>query len=216
MKKTLTGVVALLAGAVVAHSQGTVSFLSYGNNSHGNYVYVTFNGTKIGGAAGTPQSTASADVANGNDWSVALLGNVGSGDAANTLTEGTLNGTTSPAVVTMANGNNDGVAGTWYSSAAVNIPGTTGPGQAATIQLVAWWNDNGTYSSWTSSPDVGYSSTANVTSTGGSAPGSPPVTAPALPIAELGNIPIATPEPSTVALGVMGASAFLLRLRRKK
>ena len=82
MKKSITGVVALLAGAFVAHSQGTVSFGNYANLS--TYIYVSLGSTKLGGVANaTHTGSASADVGVGSDWTVALYGNAGSGDAAN-------------------------------------------------------------------------------------------------------------------------------------
>jgi hypothetical protein len=223
MKKTLTGVVALLAGAFVAHSQGlgTVTMGNYFAQSPGSYIYVSYNGTKLGGTTtGAPTGTPTANVGKGDDWTVALYGNAGSGDAASTLTECTVSGSPGTfATATFADGTTDKKLGTWYSGTIAAIPGTTGGGQAATLQLYAWYNNGGTVTSYAASVAAngvnGKSALENLASTGGPETGLPP----ALP----GNIPAfpafivsGVPEPSTIALGVMGASGMLLRLRRKK
>jgi hypothetical protein len=215
MKKTLTGVVTLLAGAFVAHSQGTVSLGNYAALS--TYIYVTYKGTAVGGAGGATTGTPAGDIGNGNDWTVALYGNVGSGDDPSTLTECLAAGG-GFATATLANGSAaDALAGTWYSTVVADIPGTTLANQAATVQLYAWYNDGGTITSYAAAvlggDPYGASLTGNVTTGGPQAVG-PPVIQPPLP-AGLGNIALSVPEPSTIALGVMGASAFLLRLRRK-
>jgi len=224
MKKSLTGMVALLAGAFVAHSQGTVSFLNYGNTAlKGSYVYITLSTTHadIGGAAGATTGNPATDYANGNDWTVELYGALGTGDSASSLVPCTVAGG-GFAEATMANGANDGVAGTWYSSAIAQVPGTAGT-ESATVQLRAWYNDGGTITTYeaalaTPGGATGESALAAVNSLGGvPSGGGPSATAPNLPAAALGSFVVTpTPEPSTVALGVMGASAFLLRLRRKK
>jgi len=66
MKKTITGAVALLAGACVAYSQGTVFFGNYLDMSP--YLYVSYKGSKLGGAAGATTGNPTSDIANGNDW----------------------------------------------------------------------------------------------------------------------------------------------------
>jgi hypothetical protein len=222
MKKTITGVVTLLAGAFVAHSQGTVSLANYLSLS--TYLYVSLKGgADLGGAGGATTGTYSSDVGNGNDWTVALYGAAGTGDASATLSEATVaGGGFATATLAGGAGAGDGLAGTWYSSTVAQIPGTTGANQAATLQLAAWYNDGGTITSLlqaqaTPGTPWGQSATANLADTGGNnLSGGPSITPPGLP-ESLGNFTVqAIPEPSTVALGVMGASAFLLRLRRKK
>ena len=220
MKKSITGVVALLAGAFAAHSQGTVSFANYSSLS--TYIYVSLKSgstvTPLGGASGAATGSSSADVGLGNNWTVALYGNSGSGDAASTLVQLTTDGTT-PVTATMANGTSDGVAGTWFSTAVGEVPGTTLAGQPATVQVYAWYNDGGTATTLAAAQakgfPTGFSATGNVT-TGGPNTGLPPSFPAGLP-ATLGNFAVSSvPEPSTIALGVMGASAFLLRLRKKQ
>jgi hypothetical protein len=227
MKKSLSGVVVLLAGAFVAHSQGvgTVGFGNYGSFSAGSYMYVTLNGTKIGSATpntGTPMGSATANIAAGDDWTVELYGAAGTGDAASTLLpliDGSiLNNTTIPVMANLADGTADGTVGTWYSGGYGNVPGTTGPANGATVQVYAWYNDGGTITSYSAAVAMGmpagFSATGNVPSLGG---GSPPIPAASLPTG-MGNIALTTttPEPSTIALGVMGASAFFMRLRKKQ
>jgi len=207
MKKSLTGVVALLAGAFVAHSQGTVSFGNY--LALTSYIYVELSGTKLGGSSTGPAATQAnyaAETGNGNDWTVALYGNGGSGDAASTLTQLTTAGGAS-VTASLAGGASAGDAtpGTWASVAIANVPGTTLAGQAVTLQLYAWYNAGGSLTTYSAAK-------AGPNSSG------PPSTAPALP-SGLGNVSLTTsvvPEPSTIALGVMGASAFLMRLRKKQ
>jgi hypothetical protein len=224
MKKSLTGVVALLAGAFVAHSQGTVAFGNYTSFTPGNYIYVSLGTTKLGGTATGPAATAAnyaSETANGDDWSVALYGAAGSGDAASALAPLDTS-LAAPVVSDLADGTSDGLVGTWYSGAVGVVPSTTGAGAPATVQVYAWYNEGGTVTSYaaakTAGLPIGFSATGNVT-LGGPQTGLPPAFPAALPTG-LGNITLSTtsvvPEPSTIALGIMGASAFLLRLRKKQ
>ncbi len=85
MKKSITGAVALLAGAFVAHSQGTVSFASYLSNASV-YSVVTLNGTPVGGTGTVTTGNPLTDIGNGSDWTVALYAADKANDAASTLT----------------------------------------------------------------------------------------------------------------------------------
>jgi len=237
MKKSLTGMVALLAGAFVAHSQGTVAFGNYLNNS---YTYVSLKsgsstsliGGSIGGA--TPASTPAGDLANGNEWTVALYGASGTGVAASSLLPLLQEDGVTPVTASLAEGtsstlaNPDGAPGSWASTEYGVVPSTSAGG-TATVQVYAWYNDGGTLTSYsaakTAGVPTGFSTTANITSLGGpSSTGGAPAFPATLPTgsAGLGNFSLSggsvvtTPEPSTIALGVMGASAFLLRLRKKQ
>jgi hypothetical protein len=230
MKKSLTGMVALLAGAFVAHSQGTVSFGNYLNSS---YSYVSLKSgsktTDIGGATGASTGSAAGDVGLGNQWTVQLYGAAGSGDASSALLPLLQQDGITPVTAAMAQGtastlaNPDGVAGTWASTEIGVVPGAAG-GAAATLQVYAWYNDGGTITSYSAAKaanvPIGFSSTANLASLGGTPAGggasSPPAFLPT-GTAGLGSFSVTgVPEPSTIALGVMGASAFLLRLRKKQ
>jgi len=218
MKKSLTGVVVLLAGAFVAHSQGTVAMNNYTTLSP--YMYVTLGSVKLGGAATGPTSTS--DTANGDLWTVALYGAAGTGDAASTLLplDTALTGGV-PVTANLADGTTDSTVGTWYTGVAGVVPNTTGPASSATVQIYAWYNAGGTITSYaaakTAGVPTGFSATGNVASLGGGSPPLPPANIPN----GMGNIALSgggtvSPEPSTIALGVMGASAFLLRLRKKQ
>jgi len=238
MKKSLTGMIALLAGAFVAHSQGTVSFGNYLNTA---YSYVSLKSgsstTPIGGGGGTTTTgtgNPTTDVGNGNDWTVQLYGASGAGDASTALSPLLQQDGVTPVTAVMAQGltpstlaNPDGVAGTWASTEIGVVPGAFG-GSAATVQVYAWYNDGGTITSYSAAQKAGvptgFSTTANVASLGGPPNGGGASSPPAfLPTGAggLGNFTltggtVTTPEPSTIALGVMGASAFLLRLRKKQ
>jgi hypothetical protein len=224
MKKSITGALALLAGAVVAHSQsiGTVVF---GNYLTGNYTYVKLNGAAVGGTA--PHTGTAADVADGNDWTVELYGGAGTGLAVSALTPAILDGTTStPVTATLAGGGTGSYTGTWLSTAVgdITVPGATGGNQAVTVAVAAWYNNNGTVTSLAAAQAAGF---ANGFSAAGSATtGGNTSTTPALPgpipslgtinvVGNVGSGGVTTPEPSTIALGIMGASAFLMRLRKK-
>lgn len=112
-------------------------------------------------------------------------------------------------------------AGLWAlnlsSGAKTSFPsGYTG---GATLQLEAWYSGSGN----TYAQDVaqglpaGISIVGEITALGGT--GSPPATTPTLGASGITSFSLtstagSTPEPSTIALGVIGASAFLFRRRK--
>jgi hypothetical protein len=225
MKRTFTSVLILLAGAYVVHAQGTVSFANYASST---YLYVSYrlfgSSPLLGGSTSGPTPTLenyASCVGNGNAWSIELYGAAGANDPPASL---------SPlgSIATFANGVNDKIAGTWRSSAVLDIPGTTLAGQIATVQLYAWYNDGGVITSFAQALEdgvpAGSSSAANVTVGGPSVsgPGSPPSELPYSALASgpqplnpfIFSVASTVPEPTTIALGLMGAAAFLLRLRR--
>jgi len=217
------------AGEVQGNSSG--SYLATANPSS-NTPDVPAGTTTYPGA--TPLgggSTGSGPTAfgNGNLWSVELYANGGSGALA------PVSGTVSPFFTDSAVAGNPGE---WNASASVS--GTSivtfgGPNGTAgaptvpalssvTVAVAAWYNGGGSITSYaaalTQSPLVpaGMSSSGSVALTG--AP-NPPAVLPGGPSGiqsfslNAGGPASVTPEPSTIALGVMGASAFLMRLRRK-
>jgi len=220
MKKSLTGAVVLLAGAFMAHSQGTVTFGNYTFFSAGSYMYVSLGSTKLGGSATGPAPTlgnAAAETGNGDDWTVALYGGSGAGLAPSALSPLIDTSTSAPLQANLADGSSDALVGTWYTGDAGAVPGAFN-GATATLQVYAWYNEGGLITSYsaaqTAGVPTGFSATGNVVLGGPFAGNTSPPTAPAnLP--QLGNITLTIPEPSTIALGVMGASAFLMRLRKK-
>jgi hypothetical protein len=215
MKKSITGVVALLAGAFVAHSQGTVEFGNYANTTPYTYVSLSSGGTKtlLGGSAANTGNFA-ADTGSGADWTVALYGNAAGSTPVQLDTSG---GT--PVTATMeVNDASDTVAGTWFSTAIGVVPGTTLAGQSVTLQVYAWYNNGGTINNYAAAQaanvPTGFSST--VTGTTGGPNSSGPSSTPSSYAFPNFSVSATTPEPSTIALGVMGASAFLMRLRKKQ
>jgi hypothetical protein len=162
---------------------------------------------------------------NGNDWSIELYGAAGAGDPQSSL---------SPlgSIATFATGvaAGDGTPGTWQSSAVIDIPGTSLAGQLATVQLYAWYNDGGAITSYAQALGVGVpagSSLAANVAVGGPNLSGPPSPPNALPYYALAfnpppddlaafnfSLENTVPEPSTIALGVLGVSTFLMRLRR--
>lgn len=148
MKKSLTGVVALLAGAFVAHSQGAVSLGNYSLLS--TYIYVSLGSTLLGGTNTVTTGVPKLDVGNGDDWTVALWGNVGVGHSSASLeANGNL------ATATLENGVGDSDPGTWFTTQWAVIPGTTYPPQLVSIQLAAWYNDGGAITSYAAAQAAG-------------------------------------------------------------
>jgi len=218
MKKSITGVVALLAGAFVAHSQGTVEFGNYANTTPYTYVSLlnTTSGTKtlLGGSAANT-GVPSADTGDGADWTVALYGSTGAAAPAQLLDA---SGTPVTTTLEVNNPVTDTTPGTWFSTQIGLVPGATAAGVSATIQVYAWYNDGGTLTSYSAAQaagvPTGFSST--VTATTGGPNSSGPSSTPSSYAFPNFSVSATTPEPSTIALGVMGASAFLMRFRKKQ
>jgi hypothetical protein len=115
------------------------------------------------------------------------------------------------AVLPALGGGNAGLYQTTTTTTAdANIVG----GTAVFVGIAAWYDVGA--ASYAASPVHGYVE-STVTATLGGA-GSPPGTPPGMAGLGITSFSLATsvPEPSTIALGVMGASAFLMRLRRKQ
>jgi len=215
MKKTLTGTLALLAGASVVYGQGSVSFSNYGAYIK-SYIYVGYKATPtstpvlLGGAVTTTPSLSNyaQETGNGSTWSVQLYGAIGAGvPAANLLP---LAGMTANFELGVKP---DLDPGTWLSGSSYTFTPTTSP-TTVTLQLYAWYNDGGAFTTYSAAfaagVPTGFSAVANEPLA------FPPATPAVLPDA-LGNFNVSpTPEPSTIALGVIGASTFLMRLRRKQ
>jgi hypothetical protein len=214
MKKSIIGVMSLLAGAYVAHGQGAISLGNYGDLTP--YIYVGFKATPtstpvlLGGAGTTAGATLqnyASETGKGVDWTIALYGTLGASQPMASLS--LIPGMTS----TFETGTGtDSDPGTWFSVTGGSFSSAPN-GTVATVQLYAWYNDGGVITSYATAladgVPTGYSSLGNVSL---GAPPGPPASMPAL-----GNFNVsATPEPSTIALGVIGASTFLMRLRRKQ
>jgi hypothetical protein len=233
MKKTLpVTIVALLAGAVSAYSQGQLSMADYLGGfgiqvftPQGGSVPVSyggFSGNEVMGNTGNGYSTSpgsatyGATTAVGSGTSVQLLIAEGGGLAASAL---------SPAggVITTWEDSTPGdpflgTSGNWDNAGFWNAQGelvTFGsPGDTVTVAIAAWNNEGGTVNSLSAAQSAGDPwgiSLAETMSMGGGAKGSPAN----LPTAiESFSEETSVPEPSTIALGVMGASALLFRRRK--
>jgi hypothetical protein len=185
MKHSISGMLALLAGAYVVHGQGTVSFANYLVLT--NYIYVGFDiGSAgrgfLGGTDTGPPPTLfnyASETGNGNAWTVQLYGAVGANLPVSALSP--LAGITA----NFANGSfADATAGTWFSSAVASFSNAAN-GTVATLQLYAWYNAGGAISNYAQAVadgvPLGYGSTANVILGGTNAigPPSPPAFLPA-------------------------------------
>jgi len=223
-------VIALLAGAAPVYSQGQVSMSDYSSSftiqifnwqpvianavelSYGGYTTIEEMGTSPNLQLNSPGSTAFAPgSALGTGYSVQLLAAPGAGDALSTLVP------TGPVITTWytpAGGNPTvGLNGFWYSTANVTISGVA-PGTAATVALAAWDNEGGLVASLAAAQGFGgpwgVSITGNVDQLGGNG-----VRPPNLPSSiESFSLVAEIPEPGTMALGLLGASAFLFGTRK--
>jgi len=102
-----------------------------------------------------------------------------------------------------------GAAAPYTSAVNVDVPGST-PGGSATFRLRAWVG-GASYDAATTSR--GESADFAVSNLGGTPASGPPITPPRLNgLQTFALIPI--PEPSTIALGVLGAAALLIRRRK--
>jgi len=267
MKKSLT-IVALLAGAAAAYSQGTVNFTDYVGGAGGFNIHIwspnpsaptveqtgnssvlfsgshlngdnptgtgTYGGTLIGGS-GTAASTT-LSYANGDSFDVGLYAAAGTVSTFSTSTFSLIKSTVGQ-LADASTGSTSyagmfGINATSVNTGSVTLNGSGGAptvaaGAAATFAVAAWFTAGGTLTTLAAAEAVagtpyGVSPVGSELTGGG---GSPPATAPLLPglgdpQTTAGGITsfslITTPEPSTVALGVIGASAFLMRLRRKQ
>ncbi len=226
MQKSLT-IISLLAGAVGVYAQGQIHFDDYVTTA-GNQFEIqvwsvqpgnsqvfgngpsdapagtqTYSGAAIGGTAAGSGPTG---YANGNNYSIELYAAAGADAAAGTLTA---------VPSALATFNTTGFAGTWDAAGGVvvTVP-QVAVGATGSFQLQAWYNGGGTLSyaqAQAAGDPYGSSVEANITLGGATAP---PVSL--NPITSFSLTTQQVPEPSTIALGVIGASAFLMRLRRKQ
>jgi hypothetical protein len=226
MKKALT-VTALLAGAVSVYSQGAVSM----NDYNGNFSIQIFTSSSAaastvpvsyGGFSVNEQQGNTANPFEANPGTMTYTGTpLAAGYAIQLLAGAGLNdplASLSPVgnpITTWYSGDGSaGLGGFWNSSALAAIPGTT---TTASVAIAAWNTEGGTVNSLAGAQAAG--DPWGISSVGYlDALGSGLQTPPNLPAALTGFSLGASivPEPSTIALGVIGASAFLMRLRRKQ
>jgi hypothetical protein len=190
-------------------------------------------GTVYGGVplGGSTTGTGSTAYGNGNAWTIALYASTSASTAvvlttADEVASSTfenMGGTGKANILESPSlGGGPGYAGAWSlnfgSSAATLLPGTTaGSAGGSQLQLAAWYSGGGVTSYATAFSEGLPAGASEVGILNGLGGGSPPATAPDLGGLGITSFSLATtvPEPSTIALGVIGASAFLMRLRRK-
>jgi hypothetical protein len=236
MKKTLMAA-SILAGAVGAYAQGS---LNWGDAQSGFAISIispstttpsleqsgntswdtpagdaTYSGGWIGGGA-APGGGIGATLASGpyginyqnaNEFTMGLYVDT----SLTALTSDILAGT--PVATTTLLGGSD--AGLYNPVPGVYVSGLA-PATMVYVGLAAWYNGDGATSYATSMADSGVEgfveSSSEVSLGGGAAPPS------GIDGLGLSSFSLAgtVPEPSTIALGVIGASTFLMRLRRKQ
>jgi hypothetical protein len=240
MKKTLT-IITLLAGAVSGYSQGQIIFNVYQtsdrqaiyNTQAGSAYAVTYGGYTVMETVGSSPTTlttaespagttayAVGSALSGTGYSAELL----IGPAGITSLTGTAQGLgLLPFGGTNSTG---GVVANFYTGNArhigfINAGGTIAlptasyyaNGATVSVAVAAWNNEGGTVTTLAAAQEAkdpwGISPVAQVAGlTTGASPGA---TLAGLESFSLGT---STPEPSTIALGVMGASALLFRRRK--
>jgi hypothetical protein len=209
-----------------ANASGGVATDIYANNGvDGNYQgaatqggtaltgTLTTGGTTVydGGAIGNtlssnPTAAGAFHYNNGSDYTVQLWAAPGLNAAASALVPVTQ--------YTTIVSTSSTVGGAFKNVSLAVDPGITGAPSSATIELVAWYNGGGTITSYAQAflagDPVGVSPLDNLTGLYTSGAGTPP-----LPEGlESFSLYIPTPEPSTIALGVIGASTLLFRRRK--
>jgi len=141
----------------------------------------------------------------GNSYNAPITGDTTGGQAQLFLVGagGTLTALTPPTTF------RTGAAAQYLSAVTVDVPGTT-PGGSATFVLKAWVGGSSFDAATTSK---GQSGPFTVSNLGGTPASGPPITPPALNgLQTFALVPV--PEPSTIALGVLGAAALLIRRRK--
>jgi len=234
MKKILILAVSV-AGAVGAYAQGTVNFAEAGDatiliyapqtatpgtETTGNTAADTPAGTTTytgGTIGGNNTSTGPTGYGNGNNYTAELYGLAGT--TATTFSQLSALTQYRSTFATKAGG-----AGQFLGASPSPDPGVPNTGLAAganaTLSLAAWYNNNGTITSvaaaMAAGVPYGWSPLFQVNGLGGS--GSPPATPPDLVGLQSFSLitPGPVPEPGTIALGLMGAAAFLARRRSSK
>jgi hypothetical protein len=201
-------------GEVQGNSTAGLS-ASVGANTDKPVGTTAYSGIPLGGIA-ADTTVAPTDYGDGAIWSAQLYS--GAGTVASFSGLSAVAGTVASFFV------NDaalGYAGEFNASSAATIP-LVPNGSPATFAIAAWYNGGGAYTSLAAAQAAAVpwgTSTLGTENVNGS-PNTPP-DLPAIGGANtlsggITSFSVATvPEPSTIALGVIGASAFLMRLRRK-
>jgi hypothetical protein len=184
--KKLFVLLACATAAVTSYAQGTVNFT-----------------TRISGVVDVIFNDAAGAKLSGTGYTAQLYG--GPANAA----EGALVALTPTTTFRTGAG-----AGYVTPGQTVAVPGVPG-GQTATIQIRVWNNNGGAITSYEQASETGKSDLFQITGLGD--PTSSPPGVPADPVGfGTGKVYATTliPEPTTIALGVIGAAALFLRRRK--
>jgi len=235
--KKLVITIGLLAGATVGYSQGTINwtdFVSPAGSDPGFSITIFGPGAETVGTSGQINNT-SIDLPAGNaTYAGAPLSGTGFtvglyvDSTPDAVAADVLSGTPIATSTFQTGGN----AGTWFTGSSLTAVDPTGAaGSLVYVELAAW---SGSLASYAAAVTAGgaeefghdLASTGQVVLGGGSPPATPGALDGVTPANPNGTTPIGlddfalvtstVPEPGTIALGVMGASAFLMRLRRKQ
>jgi hypothetical protein len=239
MKKTLTlTTMALLAGAATCYSQGIVSMSDlnsyfeiqvFGPQSVANSTVAIVDGAYSGleemgdtanpnsaNASGQPSGGTTVYSANnplGTGYSMQLLAAAGTSVTAYSSLSPVGNSTGGSGVWSgwFSGSAQTGLGGFWNTGLIAKVPS----GTSDTVALAAWNNEGGTITSLAAAQAAGdpwglSAMETLVPATGIITPS--PLSNP--PITSFSLIATSVPEPSTIALGVMGASALLFRRRK--
>jgi hypothetical protein len=196
-------------------STGGVTTDIYVASPGGTAVYggsTVYTGGAIGNTLTSNPTAAGAYHYNvGSDYTVELYGAAGANAAASALVPVTQYSTTIST--------SSAIGGAFKSiqpfAGDPGVPGATAGG-VVTIELVAWYNGGTglTLAEALAADDpTGTSAIINYTTPGGSPPGTPGDMV-GLTSFSLAIAPAVTPEPSTIALGVIGATTLLFRRRK--
>jgi len=218
--KKLAITIGLLAGASVGYTQGVLNWSDYAPPSGG---LPAFSISIFNGGTGGPGNT-SQDLPAGNATYTGTP--LGAGFEVGLYVDGTaaavqndVSSGTPVATDTFVTANS--FPGRWDVSGGFNtaVAGFAS-GSAVFVELAAWSTSGGAtsyaqaISQGVAAGNSGASSGTTVLGGGGSPPATPGS------LAGIGITDFTTqtsvPEPSTIALGVIGASTFLMRLRRKQ
>jgi hypothetical protein len=152
---------------------------------------------------------ANRDVTAGLDAPITLAGTTHGPGADYTAQLFLVNGTTFTALTPPStfNASTGTIADKYIKPQDVTVPGVAG-GSAATFVVRAWLTASGSFDAAASK---GQSAPVTVAALGGA--GAPP-SLPALLTGLQGFEVTAVPEPTVIALGVLGAAAFMLRRRK--
>jgi len=223
--KKLAITISLLAGATVGYSQGVLNWSDYAPASGGLPAFsieIFLPNPATPGAeqnlgntpADLPPGGATyggAPIPNGSAYEVGLYVDTSAAAVQNDVNAG---------VPVATSAFSSGFDGRWDVSGGLNasVPGIPS-GTGVFVELAAWSTSGGATSfaqALTQGVAAGYSTTSSGTTALGGR-GSPPATPGTLAGINITDFSVATvPEPSTIALGVIGASTFLMRLRRKQ